>query len=350
VREQHHRESIQGWTQYVLDSDDQGKVRLLLATPRNFRIQVEKPGFATRYVSTPQLIAQNPIPFKLVSSTPIDELEGDLELGLDVPVTGCVHDAGGRPLSGVTVQGCLPLDPNYNMPIERLCATTDKNGDFTLRGLAAGRRYALTVDMAGFGPVVQFVTPPARGAVDFTLEVPGKLTGTIVDPRGEGHDSFIVQSRDDDGEWHFVSTRFEGMTATGLRPGTYRIVACAGMAEAATPPLTVEAGKETKATLKLPAPRRVDGMVVDGSRSPVARARTGFRVTLPFSKRTFGTGGSTDENGKFYFIDVPDDDVVFTIAKPGFKRATVKVPAGCTDVGEIVLVPGELEPDPEGDE
>jgi hypothetical protein len=105
---------------------------------------------------------------------------GTIRLEKDVPVVGVVRGEDGTPITGVTIGGTAGHT-----------ATTDEQGQFTLRGFGRNPSFQLNVNKEGYGPLVGRVTVTADGAtyrvgrgVDLQDKQPAKILTVILKRAG----------------------------------------------------------------------------------------------------------------------------------------------------------------------
>lgn len=205
----------------------------------------------------------------------VPEGASEFELVLELPggsVEGTVTDAEGRPLVGtrvsVSVDGAIPFARLGGGSFVE--TVTDDAGRYVATDLNPGV-YAVAV---GGNSFIGMLGPDAVGGrevrlgvvvgrdervtgVDFELEQPGGITGTVVDASGSPMAGAAVFVRFEDGtlvdRMSFTTTDDAGRFAyAGLAPGSYFVSARVGdAASAESGPITVTSGEDEETRILL---------------------------------------------------------------------------------------------------
>jgi RNA polymerase sigma factor (sigma-70 family) len=237
---------------------------------------------------------------------------GPVRAGLTI--SGRVLGTDGRPVAGASVMakalaGHGKPTPGKDEWYKKIApTTTDDGGRFTLRGVEPGH-YRIDARQSGFGAGQAEADAGARD-VRIGLTTPGRLTGRVVDARGEPVPSFsIVVMRSDTGLDMSVAATVSVVDASGwfaiddLAPGTYKVTATSlGRAPSPQVSASVTAGAVADVKLQVPAGGIVHGTVVSRvSGKPLQYARVTVEMTTAQAASIAPSAASvvTDAQGRF---------------------------------------------------
>lgn len=202
--------------------DPDGSVELRAVLPGSYKVTVTCEGFLTGsdYPSLAVTAGRDPA-----------ETLWTVERG--GRIRGRVHDAGGAPLAGATIQS-RPADVKRAGFRGWKSVRSRADGSFVIEGVAAGS-YKVSASAEGFPdpPEPTEVTVPAGGEteIDLALAQGGVVAGEVVDAQGQPVAGVSVRARGK-ARWGMGD---RGMTddsgsfrIEGLSPGSYRIVASRG--------------------------------------------------------------------------------------------------------------------------
>ncbi|HEX6885547.1 MAG TPA: carboxypeptidase regulatory-like domain-containing protein [Planctomycetota bacterium] len=240
--------------------DAEGRYALELDAPGEFLVTVQN-------ASTPG--RQNSIEFRrTVPKAAETQLDLELPLGR---ITGRVRDSGGEPVAGarvtVTMQGGLVFGTVFGGHYTE--AATDERGAYEVPWLRPGS-YTVAAggafmggafgDGEALGRVVRSVElgeNEAKDGVDFRLELPGTVRGTVRDAAGNLVAEASIFLRDEEGRlvelFSLASTNASGsFEYPGLAPGEYTLTArTRALASAAAVPVRVRSGEKSDVTVTL---------------------------------------------------------------------------------------------------
>jgi protocatechuate 3,4-dioxygenase beta subunit len=240
--------------------DTEGRYSLELDAPGEFLVTVQN-------ASTPG--RQNSIEFRRrVPKAPEARLDLELPLGR---IAGRVRDSGGEPVAGarvtVTMQGGLVFGTVFGGHYTE--AATDEQGAYEVPWLRPGS-YTVAAggaflggafgDGEALGRVVRSVElgeNASKEGVDFRLELPGSVHGTVRDAAGNLVAEASIFLRDEDGRlvelFSLASTNASGtFEYPGLSPGSYTLSArTRALASAAGAPVRVRSGEKSEVTVTL---------------------------------------------------------------------------------------------------
>jgi RNA polymerase sigma-70 factor (ECF subfamily) len=272
----------------------------------------------------------------------------DFDLSLEAVVAGLVLDPNGQPLAGVPVNASDPEAPaNFGAPEQPLSvAVTGADGSFSLAGLTQGRHYeveAKPADKSLLGATLE-TDAPATNA-NLTLGRAGSLVLSLVvsddcsKEQANGWPGVELEEQSADGTWRFTRTdkSVDATTITyaRLEPGTYRVhVQPLLFPGVSSDPVTVTGGgPPATVRLELHRGRNVTGRVVDTRGVPIAQARVGR------GDKGFFIALVSDESGRFTLSGFTDTASKILIGAPGSPDQEFTVPAGVTDLGDVVYTP-----------
>lgn len=208
----------------------------------------------------------------------------DIVVGSPATITGTVT-AGGRPVSGVTVQsararGSVPI--GMTPP----SATTGADGRYTLTGVPLGERLVSFLPPDATLASQWFDRQPTRAAatrvlttsgaavpaVDAALIAPGTVSGVVRTSAGTPVSGAIIQANLD-GTTQFEMSGADGrFTIGGLTPGATWSLFVTPPATSDTQMATVNAAVQsavtTEVTITLPQGARVDGSILAADGTP----------------------------------------------------------------------------------
>ena len=277
------------------------------------------------------------LPSNSPTSTLVAVTEGQATTGVDAllaagaTVTGRVLDHLGNPVAGAGVQAWLQGQPGFSASGSTM---TDANGDYTIGGLAVGQ-YLVTAGKAGWAQVfLTGTSAPTAGDVltlaagstttaNFSLQLPGTLTGLLLDPGGQpivGGTVSATSVGTPGLNWFpmFFNQLSKSTTTdasgvfniTDLAPAAFRVNGSAGVqngplayeyfqdaySEAAATPVSVPTGAATAPVIiSLDVGGTVSGHVTDADGAPLA----GAWVTLMGPNGEYGGSVAADANGDY---------------------------------------------------
>ncbi len=247
-------------------------------------------------------------------------------------------------------------------------ASSDASGRFRLEQLSAGRAFVQVNlgDLAGGGMNAALVPVELRDGevTEVTLRVPAAaVTGTIVDAASgaplPGIAIYVGAAADaatgglEQAMRRSLAIRSDAhgrFTLTPVRPGAARLVAGGGdllggvtRDHAVTSlPITVpEAGTLDVGAVRLPRAATIAGTLVDATGAPVAQGSVFLRdsETLRYLEEWSAT--SSDANGEFEYVGVPEGRWDVVARAPG--HATAVAPGVRTRTGEVARTRIELK-------
>jgi protocatechuate 3,4-dioxygenase beta subunit len=262
------------WVLAAAAAGQDGSFRLRLPAGGDVQPGAAAPGYLIRNVAVPGGAA----PWRI-------SLDRALELA------GMVVDGAGRGIAGARVTAG-EVD---RAPEPRLAVTSGPDGSFRLAGLAAGARYRLDAEAAGFAPASTTLTSVPRLAagkrpppVRIVLARGGAITGVVVDGAGRPLSGVVVSLMDSDlsAVWRSLvgragsrETRSDPRGAfeiVNLSPGRYALVAHGpGLAATARRELDLIAGAGPPldaGRLVMEPAATVEGVVTDRRGAPVPDA------------------------------------------------------------------------------
>lgn len=303
----------------------------LVAHRRDILVTVEHAGYA--------------IERKHLSAVTADR-KVDLELVPETTLTGRVIDAQGAPVMSASVHA---VDPELATPpllsFGSSSVMVDRDGRFTLHGLASGRRYEVHAEPpAPFRATMQAVTLPVA-ALDLTCKSGCAVRLAARFPDGpaaptavlEGAE-VILQREAKPGVWTEFETTYgvacEAQDLAVVEPGTYRAVV--GMmpkfVRARSAPFVVgPADRAHTVVVDLHPGRRAHGKIVTRAGAPLA----GVMVTWT-DDETIASAVSKDD-GTFELAELPAEDATLEITSLRHRDAKVVAHAMQEDLGTIVL-------------
>jgi hypothetical protein len=253
-----------------------------------YALQLDAPGdYLVTIQSTSDIGRQNTIEFR--RSVPET---GDFELDFEMPlgrISGRVRGPDGEPVPHarvtLNIEGGLVFGTVLGGQFNE--ASTDENGDYELPYLRPGR-YSVAAggaflagflgDREGLGRAVQTVEvgegQSVRG-VDFQLEDPGSIHGTVRDAGGALVENAAIFVRDEAGHllelFSVAQTNASGtFEYLGLAPGDYTVVArTSALASPAAVPVRVRAGESSEVTVAVDAGTLLLVTLVDKSGADV---------------------------------------------------------------------------------
>jgi hypothetical protein len=314
-------------------------------------VTVERDGFATEFRDV---------------ATSGEEARVEIDLEPEASVTGQVRDSRGRPLPGAIVRAresarrrmrwdlsilgggtFVDLRPDFHFELAE-SFVCDESGRYSIRGLAAGRRYSLEAskwDEAVIDATLE-VVPPATN-VDFVLGASSRLDVEVelkATPKRFAASSapphVWLEARDASGSWKQASIA-TAVDATHFRfdrvaPGLVRVgVAKIGLALTHSEPLTIVAGESARVRVEVGLGRAVSGRIVDPTGAPLAKV-----VVVLHAGRATARIAVTRADGRFEIEDLPLGDGEIAV---GLQR--IAVPAGVSSIPDIVHAPSDDDPD-----
>ncbi len=238
--------------------DAQGRYELQLDAPGSYLLTVQDTGTPGR---------QNSIEFRrTIPEGPETRLDLELPLGR---ISGRVQDTRGEPVSGarvtVTMQGGLVFGTVFGGHYTE--AATDGSGHYQIPWLRPGS-YTVAAGGAFLGGAlgegkalgrevrsVELGEGEAKGGIDFRLEQPGSVRGTVRDGAGQLVAEASIFLRDDEGRlvelFSLASTNASGtFEYPGLAPGEYSVTArTKSLASSAGVPVRVRSGESSEVTV-----------------------------------------------------------------------------------------------------
>jgi protocatechuate 3,4-dioxygenase beta subunit len=312
-------------------------------------VTVERDGFATEFRDV---------------ATSGEETRVEIDLEREASVTGQVRDSRGRPLPGAIV--CARESASRHMRWEMLAAVSgvgfdvrpnfhfelagsfvcDESGRYSIRRLAAGRRYTLEATKwdEALLPATLEVVPPTSNA-DFVLapssrlDVEVELKATPKRPYG-GRPYVYLEARDASGSWKQASIA-DAVDATHFRfgrvaPGLVRVgVASPGLALTRSEPFTIAASESAHVRVEVGLGRAVSGRIVDPTGAPLAHM-----VVILYAGNATARFTVTRADGRFEIEDLPLGAAEIAV---GLQR--IAVPAGVSSIPDVVHAPSDDDPD-----
>ena len=274
-----------------------------------YDLKVESPGFG---------------PVK-VPGIEVPEGAGDVDLGTvvlspGVAIEGLVVDAEGRPLAGIEIRAGepsrfpLPAAFQLMMLARETPAITGADGRFAVPDRRQGERLDLVVSGDGYVTLaVAGVTAPPEEPLEVVLKQSSRVSGRVVDPRGEPIAGASVEARAEGlggsgggGMSSLNRSRTDadgGFELRAVEPGLVTVAASAtGFQEAQLSGLEAAAGGELRdVELVLRPGAMVRGTVLDAGGEPVAGARVWISATGEERPEAYAT---TDGDGRFEITGV----------------------------------------------
>lgn len=259
-----------------------------------------------------------------------------------------VAAAGGAPVAGAQVSLSAPHGPT---------ATTDKDGQASLHGVAPGSFAVLSARASGYAPGHQMVAvPEAPGAhVRVRVELPrgAPVSGVVVDPQGHPVAGAQVVARDTS---QALSLAGDGDAATSDKRGRFQLTAVAAgtyhfeahhphHAPGSSDPRTVDGSTPTTGVrIVLGAGGTVAGKVVDQSGAPVAWAtvRVGIGATGFGGGDAFTRQVTADEQGHFEMKGLPRRALLALAMSDAASSPSVKVDLESTEARRDLVLRLEL--------
>ncbi|MGE0707349.1 MAG: carboxypeptidase regulatory-like domain-containing protein [Planctomycetota bacterium] len=288
-----------------------------------------------------------------------DGAEVTVQLEPAARASGRVVGPDGAPLAGAVILACerqsaeeearVGRDEAFRLRVSAR-ALSDAQGRFELEGLAAGRRYELSLIPPLRDPPLlgqaRDLTPPAQdlllsARVGLTLRATGRLPAGA---RRRGELGFVLQRRlERDGSWHdqllqrVASDEPLELRCGRLPEGVYRVALFAERyAPVVSEALELRADRPPpEPTLALEAPgRSVRGQVLDPAGKPLPD------VVVQWTD--FGTiYTQTDLDGRFLLEGLPAGALTLALGKAGFAPRALEVPAGAEEVAPARLQPAQ---------
>jgi hypothetical protein len=332
----------------VVVTDVEGRFELQTAGPGTTRLEVEADGFARA-------------PFTV---DPVPVLPLVVPIAREARLEGRITRTGAAgPVAGATVRVVASGTRRSPRP-PPVATTTDGEGRYALRGLAAGEVTVLAfapglasaeaarIDARGFNPLAVTLTSGATATFDLELAPATTLSGHVRDERGRAIDGAVVEVAIAAGMGREAALAGSTATATGA-DGAFRLEAvpaglllrvvarAPGRATGAWGPVRAAAGDGPPIELVLPEVRRVDVEVRDArSGAAVAGARvraTAGRRGVPADARAPVVTGS---DGRAVAVELAPDGEDLEVTAPGYVPATsVDVEPDATVVS-VALRPG----------
>lgn len=252
-----------------------------------------------------------------------------------VVVKGTVRDAASKkPVSGASVRAVQPG------PVE-MYTDTDAAGVWKLRVLPGSLKVSLNQAPPEYlppnGGMSRSVEAPTGGmeGLDFEVQPAAKLTGRVVDEKGQGVKTKLVLSREYQ-EWPLSSDAEGNFTAYGPTAGEISIGNSMWNDIEDKDSMKWEVVRGTTFTMPVQGPLQVvvkplvytfiEGTVVDEAGAPVADAQVTLGIMTKWGKdRTTGTEVKvvTDAQGRYRREKLrPNDSVEVRAAKPKYDFAS----------------------------
>jgi len=276
----------------------------------------------------------------------------------EVPITGRVFDAEGKPLASasVTLRTFDPARSLYvsasDLPDHSLSnSTTDEAGRFTIRGAGPGRVYRLAVDAYGaFNHTERFaqggappidVRFPGRGNLEVDFTAAPNLLPTVREFLSE----LAIEWHDENGgPWRRYFSGAGSSSPQGehvlayfwdLPAGIVRIVTpyAGSVAGDVSDTIAVVAGARNRISMRLVPARQVRLQVLDNENHPVTDAR------LSVSEGRAQRFVPLDADGWATIAVHPAHDSTVTVRRPGYVDATAVIGAGVESPPPIILRP-----------
>lgn len=303
-------------------SGDDGRFRLTKTPPGTYDVKIVARG---RQVGVEKGVIVTP---------DAERRELRFVLGKGFEVAGRVLRKGPGPVEGIGVVAFRqPRGEGDFVVVDRVFATTDKDGAYRLDGLGGGQ-YIVAATPAGEPfAIVDDVQVPTRAAVDIVLEGDSYLEGRVTGAAGKPVDGAQVYVAKFDRNPVVGTARTDAdgrYSIRGLKSGTFEMFLVQAEGYGTWPQdlmamlmgggggnaLTLEPGRNVK-DVALAAGGVVRGVVrVQGTEEPIS----GVRVELFSPLAMFGGGRmtTTDAEGKFELTSVSIGETVVLATKDGW--------------------------------
>ncbi len=241
------------------------------------------------------------------------------ELGI---LQGTVVDAEGDPLSGVLVRLATGASRGQ-------FDTTNSLGNYQISGIVPDT-YTVEFSRADLATATQAnvaIGPAQRVVLNAVLlpeaEADASIEGVVFGPVGQLLQGAVVEIIDGPATGAFDVTDSVGVyRIRGLQPGTYTLLANATGFGAVQRFVTVTESANLRVDFVLPSNQlgngTITGQVTDASGEPVADV--GVRIT---SGPVTGRVTSTDADGDYTILNLPDGLYTVVFSSPGFDDVTV---------------------------
>ena len=295
---------------------------------------------------------------KVVAVDLAAEPKSTVKLVLDVKgiIAGTVVDETGQPVAEIQVNALPDIlggeAPEAISLAGMSSATTDGAGRFTIRGLPEGG-YRVRASRASGGGAYEWGQQGVKAKtgdknVKVTLAAPGSIIGKVVVEGGEPAKLARVQI----GYQAPVSIAADGsFKLTEVNAGKHDLrIHGANFAAFTQNDVEVKPGKQTDVgTITVTRGRRVTGIVVDSSGTPIAGAHVkvgDMLVTVQgaeeqmasFEEMYGGKSTDSDQDGKFTLVGIPKKQTNVMADHPARGRSqAIALPAGTDDPPAITL-------------
>jgi protocatechuate 3,4-dioxygenase beta subunit len=310
-------------------SDGEGTFRFEHLAPGRFDLTAKADGFAPR----------NQRGLSIESIDRPTDL-GTLRLEKGIVVEGSVADRGGKPVAGATLivlppsaSGIRAADRTGLGTSSLAEASSDRNGRFTLTGLAGGDTVDITARHQGYVPatVSRLELPPSE-PLQLVLEPAARVSGHVVSDRGGPVGGAVVTARPVDAALPAgLSGRVVTADASGefalddLAAGKTAIGAVARGFTAGDPlQLDLTAGRSIDdVRITLGSGATIEGTVLTPTGRPATAARVSLRQTMtPDRMIAIEVAGAarTDGDGRYRLEGVPAGAQSVSADQEGFQR------------------------------